>query len=187
VNPRVEAVHARGQHRPQPGRDVDGEATALRPVKDRHKLSDGRGEQDPAGPQDTPRFVERRDPLSSTHEVVERAEQEHCVDRRIRLRESAGIADLGGHQPLLKCGSDMPWDDVDKMHAVAPAAPRAQTPNGRRNSVVDAKPPHLCDKPEPMRRGRKRTGLRNHARARNHSCAIAALRNSSRRSAAEGL
>jgi len=102
-------------------------------------LSDGRGEQDPAGPQDTPRFVERRDPLSSTHEVVERAEQEHSVDRRIRLRESAGIAGLGGHQPLLKCGSDMPWDHVDKMHAVAPAAPRAQTPNGCRSSVVDAK------------------------------------------------
>jgi hypothetical protein len=86
----------------------------------RHEPSDGRGEQDPAGPQDSPRFGERRDPLSSTHEVVERAEEEHRVDRRIRPREPAGVTDFGGHQPVLKCGSDMPWDNVDKMHAVAP-------------------------------------------------------------------
>jgi hypothetical protein len=34
--------------------------------------------------------------------MVELPEQEHCVDRRIPLREPAGIADLDGHQPLLK-------------------------------------------------------------------------------------
>lgn len=52
--------------------------------------------------------------------MVERAEEEHRVDRRIRPREPAGVTDFGGHQPLLKCGSDMPWDNVDEMHAVAP-------------------------------------------------------------------
>jgi hypothetical protein len=30
--------------------------------------------------------------------VVERAEEEYCVDRRVHLREPAGVADLGGHQ-----------------------------------------------------------------------------------------
>src|SRR5215213_6949109 len=39
VIPKVGTVHA-GDSTAQPGRDVDGEATALRPVKDRHKLSD---------------------------------------------------------------------------------------------------------------------------------------------------
>jgi hypothetical protein len=34
----------------------------------------------------------------SSHEVVERAEEEHCVDRRVHLREPAGVADFGGHQ-----------------------------------------------------------------------------------------
>jgi hypothetical protein len=53
--------------------------------------------------------------------VVERAEQEHRVDRRIRLRESAGIADFGGQKPVPSCGSDMLRDEVDEMHAVAPA------------------------------------------------------------------
>ena len=77
--------------------------------------------QDPAGPQDSPRFGQRRDPLSSTQEVVERAEEEHRVDRRIRLREPAGIADFGGHQPVLSCGSNMLQDDVDQMDAVPPA------------------------------------------------------------------
>jgi hypothetical protein len=114
-------VHTGGQHWHQPGRDVGGEPAALRPVKDRHESSDRRGEQGPTGPQDPPRLGERRDPLSSTHEVVERTEEEHRIDRRIRLRKPAGITDLGGHQPVLKCGSDMPRDDVDEMHAVAPA------------------------------------------------------------------
>ena len=53
--------------------------------------------------------------------MVERAEEEDRIDRRIRLREPAGIADFGGHQPVLSCGSDMLRDDVDEMHAVAPA------------------------------------------------------------------
>ena len=53
--------------------------------------------------------------------MVERAEEEHRVDRRIRLREPAGVTDFGGQVPVLKCGSDMPRDNVDKMHAVAPA------------------------------------------------------------------
>jgi hypothetical protein len=101
-------VHTGGQHWPQPGRDVGGEAAAVRPVEDRHESPDGRGEQDPAGPQDSPRFRERRDPLSFTHEVVERTEEEHRVDRRIRLREPAGVADYGGQVLVLKCGSDMP-------------------------------------------------------------------------------
>jgi hypothetical protein len=113
-------VHAGGQHWHQLSRDVGGEAAALRPVEDRHESSDGRGEQDPTGPQDSPRFGERRDPLSSNHKVVERPEDEHCVDRRIRLREPAGVADFGSHQPVLSGGPDMPRDDVDEMHAVAP-------------------------------------------------------------------
>jgi len=82
-------VHAGGQHWQQLGRDVSGETAALRPVKDRHEPSDGRGQQDPAGPQHPPCFNERRDPLSSTHEVVERAKESTastdasgCVGRR---------------------------------------------------------------------------------------------------------
>ncbi len=114
-------VHAGGQHWHPLGRYVSGEAAALRPVEDRHESSDGRGEQDPAGPQNSPRFGERRDPLSSTHEVVERAEEEHRVDRPVRLREPAGITNFGGHQSLLSYGLDMLRDDVDEMHAVAPA------------------------------------------------------------------
>ena len=109
-------VHAGGQHRHQPSRDVGVEAAAaLRPIENRHESSDGCGEQDPTGPQYSPRFGERRDPLSSTHEVVERAEEEHRVDRHIRLREPTGISDFSGHQPGLKCGSDIPRDDVDQM------------------------------------------------------------------------
>ena len=53
--------------------------------------------------------------------MVERAEQEHRIDRRVRLREPTGIADFGGHQPGLNCGSNMLRDDVDEMHAVASA------------------------------------------------------------------
>jgi hypothetical protein len=53
--------------------------------------------------------------------MVERTEEEHRVDRRIRLRQPAGITDLSGHRPMLSCGSNMPRDNVDKMHAVAPA------------------------------------------------------------------
>jgi hypothetical protein len=79
-------VHAGGQHWHQLRRDVGGQAAALRPVKDRHESPDGRGEQDPAGPQDSPRLGQRRDPLSSIQEVVERAEEEHRINRRIRLR-----------------------------------------------------------------------------------------------------
>jgi hypothetical protein len=30
-------------------------------------------------------------------------------------------ADFGSHQTVLSCGSDMPRDNVDQMHAVAPA------------------------------------------------------------------
>jgi hypothetical protein len=52
--------------------------------------------------------------------VVKRAEEQHRIDRRIRLREPASIADLRSHQPVLNCGSNMPRDDVDQMHAVAP-------------------------------------------------------------------
>jgi hypothetical protein len=59
---------------------------------------------------------------SSAHEVVQRAEEEHRIDRRIRLREPAGVADFGGQQPVLSCGSDTLRDDVDQMHAVAPAS-----------------------------------------------------------------
>jgi hypothetical protein len=120
--PESGVVHAAGQHWHQLGRDVGGEAAALRPIKDRHEPSDGRGEQNPAGPQDSPRLDERRDPLSSTHEVVERAEEEHRIDRRIRLRQPAGIADFGGHQPVLSCGSNMLQDDIDEMHPVASAS-----------------------------------------------------------------
>jgi hypothetical protein len=114
-------VHAAGQHRHQLGRDVGVKATALRPVKDCHESSDGRCKQDPAGPQDPPRLDERSDPLSSTQEVVERAEEQHRIDRRIRLREPAGVTDFGGQVLVLKCGSDMPWGNVDEMYAVAPA------------------------------------------------------------------
>ena len=53
--------------------------------------------------------------------MVERAEEEHRVDRRVRPREPAGILDFGGHQPVLSCGSNMLRDEVDEMHAVAPA------------------------------------------------------------------
>jgi hypothetical protein len=49
-------VHAGGQHWHQPSRGVGGEAAALRPVEDRHESSDGCGEQDPTGPQDSPRI-----------------------------------------------------------------------------------------------------------------------------------
>jgi hypothetical protein len=52
--------------------------------------------------------------------VVERAKEEHRVDRRIRLREPAGVANFGG-QPVLSCGSDMLRDNVDELHAVAQA------------------------------------------------------------------
>jgi hypothetical protein len=113
--PESGVVHAAGQHRHQPSRDVGGEAAALRPVKDRYEPSDGRGKQDPARPQHSPRFDERQQPLSSTHEVVERAKEEHRVNRHIRLREPTGIADFSGHQPVPGCGSDIPRDDVDQM------------------------------------------------------------------------
>jgi hypothetical protein len=121
VNPRVGSCTPLDNTGHQPGRDVGGEAAALRPVKDRHEPSDGRGEQYPAGPHDPPRLDERRDPLSSTHEMVERAEEKHRVDRRIRLPEPAGIADFGRHQPVLSCGSNMLRYDVDEVHPVAQA------------------------------------------------------------------
>jgi hypothetical protein len=104
VNPKVESCTPVDE----PGRDVGGKAAALRPVKDRHESPDGRDEQDPTGPRHSPRLGQRSNPLSSTHEVVEPAEEEHHVNRRIRLREPTGVADFGGHQLVLKCGADMP-------------------------------------------------------------------------------
>ena len=56
-------VHAGGQHWHQLGCDVGGKAAALRPVKDRHEPSDGRGEEDSAGPQHSPCLDERRNPF----------------------------------------------------------------------------------------------------------------------------
>jgi hypothetical protein len=137
VNPKVGTVHV-GDSTAQPGRDVDGEATALRPVKDRHKLSDGRGEQDPPGRR-TRRASASAAISQLDHEMVELPEQEHCVDRRIRLREPAGIADLDGYQPLLKWRLGYALGRRRQDARGTPAAPRAQTPNGCRNSVVDAK------------------------------------------------
>lgn len=114
-------MQAGGQHWRQLGRDVGGEAAALRPVKHRHEPSDGRGKQDPTGPQHSPCLGECHDPLSSAHEVVERAKEKHRVNRRIRLREATGITDFSGHQPVLSCGADMLRNEVDQMHAVDPA------------------------------------------------------------------
>ena len=46
--------------------------------------------------------------------MVERAEKEHRINRRIRLCEPAGVTDFGGQVPVLKCGSDMPRDNVTR-------------------------------------------------------------------------
>jgi hypothetical protein len=51
-------------------------------------------------------------------------------DRGIRLGEPAGVADFGGHQPVLSCGSDMLRDNVDQMHPVAPSRQPARVHTG---------------------------------------------------------
>jgi hypothetical protein len=45
--------------------------------------------------------------------AVQRAKEEHRVNRRIRLREPTGITDFSGHRPVLSCGSDMLRNDLE--------------------------------------------------------------------------
>src|SRR5215218_3233028 len=59
----------------------------------------------------------------------------------------------------------MPWDDVDKMHAVPLQLLALRHQTGVAAALSMQKPPHLCDTSEPMRRGRKRTAERHIASA----------------------
>jgi hypothetical protein len=62
------------------------------------------------------------DPIVSFLKVVERAENEHDIDRLVGKRQSARITDLGRQSPRSEASGgliDMARRDVDEMHPVA--------------------------------------------------------------------
>jgi hypothetical protein len=113
-------------------RSEDGviEVAADETIKQRGEPGDRCGDDQTARANDAPSLLERSDPLASLGQVIERAEQEHRIERGIPCLEPASIAQPHGERALgsFTCSGRLLYMErhrIDKVNGVSdPRPPR---------------------------------------------------------------
>jgi hypothetical protein len=99
------------------------DAVTTQPVRQRREPGDRRDEDQAAWTHGAPRFSESANAIASIGQVVERAEDERCIEALAVHRELACVADMGRDAAALRlksrCLVDVRGHDVDENHIVA--------------------------------------------------------------------
>ncbi|HEX6444929.1 MAG TPA: hypothetical protein VF053_07585 [Streptosporangiales bacterium] len=135
----VVPVHARAELAVDDGRHaVVREHVPRQRVPQARPAGDRGGAHDAAGTHHAARLGECSDPLGAFGQVVERAEQEHGVARRVPLGQSARVAHLGRERPVFARLRNVQRHRIDQVDVVAPLGQPARVHARAAADVEDA-------------------------------------------------